>query len=216
MRERARGFSFEAPSPKLEGVPKPIKALTPKEELFCQEYLKDLNATRAAERAGYRGTAEVLKVTASRLLTKANVAARVQDLMDARKVRVEVRQDEVLREILRLANADLRKLFDEKGQLKPMDEWPDDTAAAVASVEVDEIWWGRGADRQKIGETKKLKLWNKGHALELLGRHLKLFTDTVKLIPPRPEEQFEGYTKEELKAMREIQSRALARRSEDP
>ncbi|ENG5503925.1 terminase small subunit, partial [Yersinia enterocolitica] len=44
-----------------------MKQLTPKQELFCREYLKDLNATQAAIRAGY--SEKTAQVQSSRLLS---------------------------------------------------------------------------------------------------------------------------------------------------
>ena len=56
-------------------------------------------------------------------------------------------------------------------------EWDDDTAAAVAGMEITEEYGGRGEERALTGYTKKVKQWEKTRALELLGRHLKLFGD---------------------------------------
>lgn len=153
-------------------------ALTPKQEQFCREYIVDLNATQAAIRAGY--SEKTAREQASRLLSKVNVGTRIQSLMNARAKRVEVNADTILRELLKLALSDLRKLFDDKGQLLPPDQWPDDAAVAVASVEVEELFDGYGEERHQIGFTKKVKFWDKPRALELLGKHLKLFTDRVE------------------------------------
>ena len=49
--------------------------MNPKQERFCQEYAVDLNGAQAAIRAGYAPTHA--KVTASRMLTYANVRERI-------------------------------------------------------------------------------------------------------------------------------------------
>lgn len=154
--------------------------LTPQQERFCEEYLKDLNATRACERAGYKGNEKTLAATGSRLLRIDKVTVRCQEMMNARSERTKVDSDTILRELLKLATSDLRKLFQENGALKNPDEWPDDVAMAVAGVEVLEEFEGYGEDRTWIGYTKKVKFWDKPKALELLGKHLKLFTDKVE------------------------------------
>lgn len=100
--------------------------------------------------------------------------------MAERSKRTAIDADTILRELLKLATSDLRKLFDEKGALLPADQWPDDVAAAVASVEVDELFEGYGQEREQIGYTKKVKFWDKTKSLELLGKHLKLFTDKIE------------------------------------
>lgn len=153
--------------------------LSDQQELFCKEYVKDLNATQAAIRAGY--SAKSARMQASRLITNDVITARISVLVDERMHRVQVDGDTILRELLHLATSDLRKLFDEKGVLLPPDQWPDDSAIAVSSVEVDELWEGYGAERIQVGVTKKVKFWDKPKSLELLGKHLKLFTDKMEV-----------------------------------
>ncbi|WP_249871627.1 terminase small subunit [Oceanobacillus saliphilus] len=62
--------------------------LTAKQELFCHEYIVDLNATQAAIRAGY--SERTARVTASKLLAKANISARVKELKDKRAEKLEL------------------------------------------------------------------------------------------------------------------------------
>ena len=59
--------------------------------------------------------------------------------------------------------------------LLPPDQWDDAPAAAVASVEREELFAGSGKDRQLVGHTVKVKLWDKNSAAEKLMRHLGLF-----------------------------------------
>jgi phage terminase small subunit len=153
-------------------------ALTPKQAEFVRHYLVDLNGAEAARKAGYRGKNH--EKLAWKLTHTPEIRDAIQLGMDKRAKRVEVSADTVLRELLKLAASDLRKLFDEKGGLLPPDKWPDEVAAAVSSVEVDELFEGYGQDRHQIGFTKKVKFWDKVKSLELLGKHLKLFTDKVE------------------------------------
>jgi phage terminase small subunit len=48
---------------------------------------------------------------------------------------------------------------------------------AIAAIEVDEIWEGRGDDRQLVGYTRKVKLWDKVKGIELMARKHKMLTD---------------------------------------
>ena len=65
--------------------------MNPKRQRFCEEYAVDLNGAQAAIRAGYApGSA---KVTASRLLTDANVRERVDQLIVEHRERIEVSVD---------------------------------------------------------------------------------------------------------------------------
>lgn len=153
--------------------------LTPQQLLFCQEYVKDMNGTKAAIRAGYAEKSAVNQ--ASRLLTNEYICSQIKQLMEDRLQAARVDKDLVLGELVRIAKSDVRKLFDDNGGLLPPSQWPDDMAGAVASVEVDEIFQGYGEDREHIGYTKKVKLWKKEKALELLGKNLSLFIEKVEV-----------------------------------
>ncbi len=62
--------------------------LTDKQKIFADEYLIDLNATRAYKIAYPRVKKdEVAKAAASRLLTNVNVAAYVEERMQERQKR---------------------------------------------------------------------------------------------------------------------------------
>lgn len=52
--------------------------LTMRRELFCREYIKDLNGTQAAIRAGYK--ADNARQEASELLTNPDIVSRVKEL----------------------------------------------------------------------------------------------------------------------------------------
>lgn len=154
--------------------------LTPKQQLFADEYLIDLNGTAAYKRAGYIADGKSAEVNASRLLGNAKVAKYVQKAMDKRAEKLEITSERVLGEIAKLSFADIRKVFNEHGQLLPIHELPDEIAASVSSIEVvtSRIPGGEPAD---VEHTAKIKFWDKRSSLELLGRHLKLFTDKTEV-----------------------------------
>ena len=109
------------------------KDLTPKQAMFCREYLIDLNGTQAAIRAGY--SPKTAQEQSARLLSNVIIQEYVQLLMEERSKRVNITAEDVLGDII-------------------------ETRKAAA----DE---GKHSDRLK--------------ANELLGKHLKLFTDKTEL-----------------------------------
>lgn len=149
--------------------------LTPKQEQFCREYLIDLNGTQAAIRAGYskHGAGQ----TAGILLKNTEIQARLRQAIDNRAERTEITADRVLREYGRLAFLDIRKAFDEDGRLKAIHDLDDDTAAAIAGLEVEELFEGHGADRERVGTLHKIKLSDKRAALVDVAKHLGMFVD---------------------------------------
>jgi phage terminase small subunit len=153
------------------------RPLTPKQEAFCREYLIDLNGTQAAIRAGY--SAKGAHVQAAQLLSNPKVQAFANKLKADRSERTEITADRVLLEIGRLAFADIRNVFDEKGNLLPVHLLPAEIAASVSSIEVvtSKV---PGGGPSEVEHTAKIKFWDKRGSLELLGKHLKMFTDKVE------------------------------------
>ncbi len=97
------------------------------------------------------------------------------------KARSEWMDEAILGEIRFLARFDIRRLYKDDGTLKNIAELDAQTARAVAAVEVDEIFEGAGAERQQVGETTKIKLWDKLKALDMAARNRGLVTDRVAL-----------------------------------
>jgi phage terminase small subunit len=105
--------------------------------------------------------------------------------------RTEWAVETALAEIRLIMSADVRQLYHPDGTIKSVDEWPESIARAVAAVEVDEISLGSGTDRRVVGQTKKIKLWDKIKSLELAMRNLSLLIEqhdhsvhgTVTLMP---------------------------------
>ena len=155
--------------------------LTDQQEKFCIQYAMDPehNGTKAAEKAGY--SPETAASQASRLLKNAKIQERIKILLGEQNVRVLNKADDVLRELKRIGYSDPRGIFDDKGGLLDPNKWPDDIARAIASVEIEELFDGYGENREQIGFTKKIKFWPKVHALELLGKNLKMFTDKIEV-----------------------------------
>jgi len=143
-----------------------VRVLTPKQQRFVEEYLVDLNATQAAIRAGYSdrfsntNAAKLLQITT----ISAAISAGRAKLSQATGVTVE----RVVREMARIGFMDIRKLVDDKGAPIPLRQLDDDTAAAVAGLEVCRT----GNAEMGVGDVLKFKLADKNKALENLMRHL--------------------------------------------
>ncbi|QQX91325.1 terminase small subunit [Gluconobacter sphaericus] len=145
--------------------------LNEKQARFVEEYLVDLNAAQAAIRAGY--SQKTARTQGQRLLTNADIQDAVSEAQKSRSARTQITQDRVIQEIARLGLSDVRKLFDDGGRLFQPHEWDDDTAAAVASIEVDQRK-EPGEDGERYTVTK-IKAWDKNAALEKLCKHLGLY-----------------------------------------
>lgn len=153
-------------------------ALTGKQRRFVEEYLIDLNATQAAERAGY--SPKTAYSIGNENLSKPEIAKAIQAAMKERERRTQITQDRVLQELARIAFFDIRKLYNDDGSMKAPHELDDDAAAALSGVDVTEEFQGKGEDREQVGFTKKAKIFDKGTALTLAMRHLGMLKDKVE------------------------------------
>ena len=123
--------------------------LTAKQEQFCQEYLIDLNATQAAIRAGY--SVKTAKDIACQNLAKLNISERIAELKLTRQDRVEISQDWVLNNLKLIAERCM--------QAEPVTAFID-------------------GEKTETGEYK-FEHSGANKSLELIGKHLKMFTDKV-------------------------------------
>jgi phage terminase small subunit len=96
--------------------------LTPKQRVFVDEFLIDLNATQAAKRAGYS------KKTAQQMgaenLSKPLIAEAIAKALAERAERLKIDADWVLKRLVAEAEADLADLFGGDNLLKPVKDWP--------------------------------------------------------------------------------------------
>lgn len=147
--------------------------MTPKQARFVSEYLIDLNATAAAKRAGYsEKTAEKI---GHQLLEKTRVAAAIASAIKKREKKTEITADRVIKELADIAFLRSDEVFAIDGDhvsIKSTDEMSDAARRALASV---------SQTVTVAGGTITVKLCDKIKALELLGRHLGMFTDKIRL-----------------------------------
>lgn len=131
--------------------------MSPKRIAFAREYLIDLNATQAAIRSGYSEATAYSQ--GQRLLKHVEVAAAIQSAMNDRAERTEITADYVLQSIVSTMERckQVEPVFDRKGDAV-MVETPDGDEAQAFTFNAAGVLKGA----------------------ELLGKHLKLFTDKVE------------------------------------
>lgn len=172
------------------------KKLTPKQELFCLEYIIDLNATQAAIRAGYS------KKTATEMgyenLTKPHISSRIAGLANVRAKKAEKSADDVIKELECVGFSRLGDVIEwnESGMafIKNSDDLSDDAMAAIESVQVvEEVTHITSSKAEGDKERKvqsraniksKVKLHPKLPALNLLAKHHGICMDSADTVAP--------------------------------
>lgn len=184
------------------------RPLTDLQERFALEYLVDLNATRAAERAGSK--ADDLAVAGHEFLRNPKVAERIAELQASRAASTGINAAWLLNRLAEEAKADQADLYNEDGSLKPIREWPLIwRQGLVAGMEVDETYVGKGDERRVIARTKKVKISDRAKRLELIGRHIGVgaFKDVINLagaIEVRTTIDVTGLTDEQVRVLASI------------
>lgn len=169
-----------------------MSKLTDKQELFCREYLVDLNAMRAVARAGYK----LHGGNAFRLMQKPEVKKRIAELMEERNEVLNITSDYVLRRLEEIDKLDIADILDSEGNLLAVGDWPPVWRQSVAAVEITQT--------RSSGETssclKKVKLPDKLKNLELLGKHTNVsaFRDRLELTGKGGRELVISVRKDEL------------------
>ncbi|MDD3338444.1 MAG: terminase small subunit [Lachnospiraceae bacterium] len=173
--------------------------MTDKQKIFADEYLIDLNATRAY-RIAYPSVKKEATAAAAgaRMLRNVKVEEYIQERMQERQKRTEVTQDRVVEELAAIAFArvtDYAEIYGGSVEIKDTEQLSEEQVRAIAGIKDG-----------KFGI--ELKLNDKEKALELLGRHLGMWNDKLDIKTPAIDES--------LKEMEEYFERQKARGSGPP
>ena len=173
--------------------------MTAAQKRFCDEYLIDLNATRAYKVA-YSNCKkdDSARKAGSRLLTNVDVQNYISEKIKEREQRTEITQDMIIKELAKIALFNIKDIYNENGTLKKVTELDDDTAKAISGVKIQQK---AGAMKISIDpegkdeeipiehipeQTVEFKTNDKTKALELLGKHLGMFKENVNLNQDKP------------------------------
>lgn len=145
------------------------------QDRFCQEYIKDLNANAAAKRAGYKENKS--RCTPSRLLTYPQVKKRIAELKKKLLERNEDLAQQVIDELAKIAFSNVQDFIKDGNTVVDLSAIEAKKAAAVSSIKKVTRRFDTldTSTDDVIQETIEFKLWDKGAALERLGRHLGIF-----------------------------------------
>jgi len=158
-----------------------MKLKNDQHERFCQEYLFDLNGTKAAIRAKF--SKKTARSKASQLLTKVNIQKRIVELKAEREERTHVTQDRVVRELAIIGFSDLKNYIsidENTGAIiaKGFDAMPPEESRALQSIKEDRVI-KEDADGRKttVYDKVSFRMHDKIRALEILARHLGMLIE---------------------------------------
>jgi phage terminase small subunit len=150
-----------------------MRKLTPKQQRFVDEYLIDLNASGAAKRAGY--SAKTADQLGYQLLQHPSVADAISKGRQSQTTRAKVDAQWLLDRLTDICDADLADLYDEKGALKPIQQWPKIfRTGLVAGIETEQQFEMIDGKKVPTGVLHKIKLSDRAKREELIGRHRRV------------------------------------------
>ncbi|MCG8212941.1 terminase small subunit [Tenacibaculum finnmarkense genomovar finnmarkense] len=144
--------------------------LTPKQEKFCQSFVKSGNKSEAY-RSAYSTSnmkAETINKRAVELSNKGAVKGRITQLQTGIAERNKISIDECVQLLADMARFDVADLFNDNGTLKDFKVMSKEARSVIESIDVDEI----KVDNQVIGHSKKVKLSSRRSNIIELMKHL--------------------------------------------
>ena len=137
--------------------------LNKKQELFCLEYLKDFNATRAYKEV-YKVKQKTAEVQGCKMLSNPKVSDYLKNKAEEKLKKADVSAERVIQSLVEVANRCMQKV-------------PVMTRAGFQAVEIIKDENGN----EQLAQVWKFDSAWANSALEKLGKYLKLFTDKVEL-----------------------------------
>lgn len=157
------------------------RGLAEQQEMFCQEYLIDLNGRQAAIRAGY--SAKTAAQQAARLLTNVKVISRIEELKKVRLHRIDVNADKVVQHLAAIAFTHLGDVAQWNAEflnLRASDDLTYAQLMAVRKVKMTKVT----VDEVETAHTE-IELRDNMRALQLLGQHFNVFNQKHNGLPKR-------------------------------
>jgi len=158
--------------------------LTMKQKRFANEYLIDLNATRAAIRAGYSENSA--KQTGSRLMTNIDIKHYIEERTRAISEKSMVDAAWLLDHLGQIATASIADILNDDGTYKPVSEWPLIWTQMVNGFDIKQTINRNG---EQVGEAimselSKIKIMDRNSVLDKIGKHISVqaFSETKATI----------------------------------
>lgn len=159
-------------------------------EAFAHHYLEDFNAINAMVAAGI-AEADVPKAELTGrchiLMMRPDVSSRVRELHEALLRKVDATASRTMRELARISFSDVRRLFDDDGRMKRIEDIDKDTAASIKAVKIERRRQKNGYETDLVTgkktpvydeyETVEIKMHDKVTTLGILAKHFKIVGD---------------------------------------
>jgi phage terminase small subunit len=157
----------DAPPAKREKSP--YESLKRRQKRFVEQYVIGCSGAEAMRQCGYKGLHPNAK--AGKWLSRPEIRAAIQERTEFYLQDTAARSHKTIGQVVAIAYADPRKVVDpETGKAVPLEKMDPATAAAISSVEVENI-----SIDGETGTRYKYRFWDKPKMLSQLGQWQGLF-----------------------------------------
>lgn len=146
------------------------KKLTRRELRLCELYLTGLKGAECLRLMRSKGTPQQLADRAYKMLRQPHVKAYLAERRRSDEEEFGLRKEAILRRLNNVATISVKALYDEAGQLIPVHQLPDDVADIISGIDLEELYSGRGSEREPIGVLKKIRTIDPNKAGEVVSR----------------------------------------------
>lgn len=162
------------------------RKISEKQKRFCQEYMKDLNATQAAIRAGYKESNA--RQSASEILTKPYIQDYVAELQRDIRERSEITVDEVVQTLADILRFDIKELYGFNGGLLPIHDIPEAHRKSISGIESEQLHEWQDGEQVPAGVVKKIKTIDRLRAGDMLMKYFGAYSkdNTVNVTVEQP------------------------------
>jgi phage terminase small subunit len=144
----------------------------PRAEAFAQHYAVHRIAKQARDVAGYPAT-----TNPTALVSKREIATRIKELWGQAFDAAGVTPDMVFEQLRRFAFPDVRALYDDEGNLKPIHQLDDEVASTIIGIDVETRMERDGPENFVPVKTTKIRRVDPMAALSVWAKHHKIVGD---------------------------------------
>jgi len=155
------------------------RTLTARQQLFCAKYLECMVAGEAYRHAYPTASAATAETNGPALLRRAQVQAYLQPKLAKRVQKLELKAEILDEHLAAAASFDPGTMYDSKGNILAVKDMPEATRRALVGLDQEELFEGRGDDRELVGIVKKVKWHDKVAAMRLAYQRLGLLKDRL-------------------------------------
>lgn len=170
--------------------------LTPKMLEYCEEYVLTGSSKMAYLKAYNTSNMKsgTISSKGSTMLTWKNIGDRISEIREKLYERNRATIDELIRDLSKMVRFDPGDMYDDNGALLPIKQMSKEVRQMIISFDLEELYFGKGKDKENYGCLKKVRLIPKLDAIEKLMKFLGAYQ--VDNIQKAPIIQYENVSKQ--------------------